>query len=201
MNIGLVIVDAWFLDKWSDLLTKKFGENPVPDWSDEVKKNIKEFSKFLTYVCDFERKRGTTIIHSFGNETTKFIQHANINLISQVKMREGDSIVGSDLIGKAIVEEGLDLVLYGGFHFGKCIHRHSERAEQTLHLNGISNMDNLNIALNLSMVLPKHTFKEHINNKLAVGIPVIPEFSDYEPEPYDYYLWSMTGFENIKVRD
>tara|TARA_Y100000593_G_scaffold55750_1_gene104191 strand:+ start:1584 stop:2198 length:615 start_codon:yes stop_codon:yes gene_type:complete len=196
MKTGLVIVDAWFLDEWSDLLTKKFGENPVPKWSDEIKNNIKQFSKFLSYVCDVEREKGTTIIHSLGNKSNSFLKFAERNA-SQVKMEKGDLLLGSDLLGKAIIEEKLDLVFYGGFHFGKCIHAHCEWAQKNLYLNNFKKVDNLNIVLNLSMVLPKHTFKQHIETKSVIGIPVIPEFSDYEPEPYNYYLWSMTGFESI----
>ena len=76
MTTGLVIVDAWFLDTWSELLTKKFGDNPVPRWAADVRENISEFSKFLTYVCDFERKKGTIIIHSLGDKTNSFLNFA-----------------------------------------------------------------------------------------------------------------------------
>ena len=192
MKIGLVIVDSWVSNKWSNFLCKKYGENPVPDWSDTEKKNVRQFSKFLTYVCDFERRRGTTIIHSFGEKTTKFIQHANINSISQVKIKTGDLVVGADLIAEAIIIEKLNFVLYGGFHFGKCVHGHCEIAQLNLDLNNKSNVDNLNIALNLSMVLPKNSFKQNLAKTSKRLLK--PYFSSY-----NYHLWSLDGFESLLV--
>ena len=56
--------------------------------SDEIKNNIKQFSKFLSYVCDVEREKGTTIIHSLGNKSNSFLKFAERNA-SQVKMEKG----------------------------------------------------------------------------------------------------------------
>ena len=131
MKRGLVIVDAWSLDT---KIVDSFGFDPVPKWSDEVKENAINFSKFLTYVCNYERDKGTTIIHSLGTQTGDFLKNIEV---SQVKMKVGDSIVGSDFLGKSIMANELDEVYWGGFHFGKCIHTHSNRTHQYLNKIGV----------------------------------------------------------------
>ena len=53
---------------------------------DEIKNNIKQFSKFLSYVCDVEREKGTTIIHSLGNKSNSFLKFAERNKVSLVRL-------------------------------------------------------------------------------------------------------------------
>jgi|TARA_R110000824_G_scaffold4471_2_gene21533 hypothetical protein len=232
MKKTLVIVDAWFLDNWSELLTKRFGKSPVPDWPEDVKYNVKYFSKFLSYVCDYERNKGTTIIHSLGTTANEFVNEIARENASQVKIRDGDTIAASDSIGEAILTTKADVVFWGGFHFGKCIHSHSNQAYQYLNrfakfnINSLSSrsFENkvLNLVLNLSMTLPGHSWKDHINGKKAWDVKnydeltaeeretvdknkISPENLDsgtvanynFNPVSYNHCLWSFDGFERL----
>lgn len=228
MKNALVIVDAWFLDDWPKSLTEKFGKSPVPNWPQEVKENIKHFGNFLSYVCDTERKKGTTIIHSLGSVTNKFLEFANENA-SAVKVKEGDIITASDAIGRAIAASKANKVFWGGFHFGKCIHTHSNRAYQYLNSIGRHDINLLNLVLNLSMILPKHSWNHHIIGKKAWGVNLHKDdvreayensaFKDKEflpghfhdpsisvnyvfnPVKYTHSLWSTNSFEDLALKD
>ena len=80
MRIGLVVVDAWSVSK--DILSygQKIHKNEPPIWSSEVKDNVKNFSDFLSYVCDTERRKGTTIIHSFGVNNSDLLEKEKGNV-------------------------------------------------------------------------------------------------------------------------
>mgnify|MGYP003149526650 FL=1 len=222
MKIGLVIVDAWYTDT---KIVDSFGLDPVPKWSDEVKENVINFSKFLTYVCDYERDKGTTIIHSLGTKTDNFLKNIDV---SQVKMRKGDSIVGSDSLGRSIMANELDEVYWGGFHFGKCIHTHSNRTHQYLNKIGVVDINCLNLVLNLSMILPEKSWGHYINGKRAWTLnwgnhkvrdslkETFTEDAEILPRNmvnpnetyqafksgirYNHHLWSLNGFESLPLR-
>jgi hypothetical protein len=223
MNIGLVIVDA-YSDRFDNLEFKS------PTWSDETKKNVKHFSEFLTYVCDYERAHGTTIIHSFGNDSKELYNmgQENVGKASQLKLGEGDIIATSENLADVIISKKLNVVFYGGFHFGKCIHSHSNRTYQNLRKRGRGDINNLNLVLNLSMTNFNHSWKHHLYGKRGWDINLDNKdvrteyknsvFSNLEFLPthitsknaavlevftevnYNHHMWSVNGFEEINIR-
>tara|TARA_R110001592_G_scaffold39760_1_gene130762 strand:+ start:3522 stop:4205 length:684 start_codon:yes stop_codon:yes gene_type:complete len=224
MKNGLVIVDAY------SELASTVGVDGVstPKWSDKVMDNVNHFSKYLNYVCEYERSQGTTIIHTFGETSTDKLYKSVFNKsINQIEFNENDVITASDNAHTAIMELKLNKVYWGGFHFGKCIHSHSNRVYQNLLKNGRSDINILNLVLNLSMTLPEHSWMHHISGKKGWGINLdIPSVRDmyrnssyvgreflpnhipsqydvnfvFAPSEYKHSLWSLNGFENLSLK-
>tara|TARA_R100000008_G_C3490609_1_gene118522 strand:- start:51 stop:635 length:585 start_codon:yes stop_codon:yes gene_type:complete len=190
MRIGLVVVDAWSVSK--DILSygQKIHKNEPPIWSSEVKDNVKNFSDFLSYVCDTERQKGTTIIHSFGVNNSDLLEKEKGN-VSELVVDDEDKITFANQLGKTINENNIDEVYFCGFHFGKCIQMHIKETSRYLRDNNKKLWrKSRNIALNLCMILPppdnaelkkhKNSWKEDINERA-----------------YSYFMWSPWRFEKI----
>tara|TARA_R110002060_G_scaffold19422_1_gene26458 strand:+ start:2650 stop:3129 length:480 start_codon:yes stop_codon:yes gene_type:complete len=129
---ALVIVDAW----------KKYDANHYfPLLHDEVH----SFGVFLNQVCILERKKGTQIIHSYGE---------NIPM-EQIEIRPEDWILDNPKNLKKRIEKdnpNIDEIYFCGFHFGHCIPNHAKA--------GIG--DDANIIINLSALLPDGKGWNHI---------------------------------------
>jgi len=200
MRRGLVVVDAWSVSKSLLDLGEKMHRNEPPQWSSEVKDNVKNFSNFLDYVCDIERKKGTTIIHTFGVNNSQLFSQEKIN-ISQLTVDEKDKVTFAIQLGATILESNIDEIYFCGFHFGKCIQMHmgesnrylsgkTARGKRRKPYNKSLWKNNRNIALNLCMILPpplnpetkhwKNSWKEDINEKR-----------------FNYFMWSPWRFEKI----
>jgi len=228
MNIGFVIVDA-YSDRCEDLDLNQNPHFKFPKWTNKIKENVKHFSGYLTYVCDYERSQGTSIIHSFGDNKKELydIGRENVARLSQLRIGEGDIIASSENLAEVIIREKLNMVFYGGFHFGKCIHSHSNRTYQNLRRKGRGDIDNLNLVLNLSMTTFDHSWKHHINAKRGwdinlsnenvrneieasnyVGKELLPTHTQKQlfvneiltEVNYNHHMWSMNGFEEINVK-
>ena len=128
----LVIVDAW----------KKYNANHYfPSLHDEVH----AFGVFLNEVCKIERKKGTLIIHSHGE---------NIPM-EQIEIMPEDLILNYPNDLKTVIKKSnfeINEVFYCGFHFGHCIHNQASQ--------GMG--DNANIIINLSALLPDGRGWNHI---------------------------------------
>jgi len=128
----LVIVDAW----------KKYNANHYfPSLHDEVH----AFGVFLNEVCKIERKKGTLIIHSHGE---------NISM-EQIEIMPEDWILNDPKNLKKKIEKDnptITEIYFCGFHFGHCIPNHARV--------GIG--DDANIVINLSALLPDGRGWNHI---------------------------------------
>lgn len=189
MKTGLIIVDAWSVDYNSTV-----SEGQIPNWSLEVKDNVRNFCNFLNYVCDVERKKGTTIVHSLGytnpmGTDVKGLKRAGLKSIeeaSELKIHKEDEVSYAHDLGKTIRENNLDLLYFCGFHFGKCIQMHID-----LVFGDIKTMkNNRNIILNLCMILkpPKNAeTRKHKNSWKG----------DIDEKRFNYFMWSPWRFEKI----
>jgi len=187
---GLIIVDAWYTGEWfinqpqeytGDFVIPPIFGKTIPKWSAEVKDNVRHFSEYLDYVCDYERSQGTTIIHMLGLSTPALIlKHAGDKTPSQMKIKKGDIVTNAFSFKTSYLNKKLDIKYFAGFHFGKCIQMHIARTSNS--------MSNPNIALNLCMILPpipaavtyKNSWKEEMDKK-----------------DHDFFMWSPWGFEMI----
>ena len=177
MKTALVIVDAY----------KKMHK-------DCETKDANAFCHFLNRVCDVERKKGTVIIHSVSyNQNNHREKDPSGNPISKESLNEliefhsEDFFTDARNLYKILCDNNIDKVYFGGFHFGKCIFEHlRETYSQYLLQKKIFGGDNVfdcdNIVLNLSMILPKHSWLRHIN---LCG------------KKHNYYLWGPGEFELI----
>ena len=166
MKRALVIVDAW---KYHDTRNQEKEANAL--------------CSFLNYVIQHERQKETTIIYSFGSvplDTAKDPHNnkinsdsLNVNIVSQ----NDDIFTSKPELNDVIVKNNIEEVYFGGFHFGHCIHMHSEYLHR-----GNTPMNCKNIVLNLSMVLSEDSWDEQIK-----------KHSDW-----NYHLWGATKFERIK---
>lgn len=182
MKTALVVVDAWNVST-----SNSHEEKPM--WSDDVKDNVKNFSDFLDYVCDVEREKKTTIVHSFGMNVKSDDVH-NKNL-SGVIIEKEDKVTNCIELGKFI--ENMDEVFFCGFHFGKCIQLHIKISNKYLiNTNKVLHDKNKNIALNLSMILP-------FNHKSGYNPKNSWKFEIEKPY-YNYFMWSPWKFEQILGR-
>ena len=189
MKTGLIITDAFSADYVSSV-----PEGQIPKWPLEVRDNVRNFCNFLSYVCDVEREKGTTIIHSLGytdvmSTDIKGLKRAGLKSmeeVSEIKVHKEDKVSHAHNLGKVIRENNLDLLYFCGFHFGKCIQMHVNLVFR--HIKTMKN--NRNIVLNLCMILPppdnaelkkhKNSWKESINERA-----------------YNYFMWSPWRFEKI----
>jgi len=189
MRRGLVVVDAWSVSKSLLDLGEKMHRNEPPQWSSEVKDNVKNFSNFLDYVCDIERKKGTTIIHTFGVNNSQLFSQEKIN-ISQLTVDEKDKVTFAIQLGATILESNIDEVYFCGFHFGLCIHDKIANVSELTDYNG-----KLGVIINLSMLLPVDTFKRKFERFHKPNKP------RYKPNhAWDYYLWTpKCEFEKIDI--
>ncbi len=161
---ALVIVDAW----------KKYDANHYfPLLHDEVH----SFGVFLNQVCILERKKGTQIIHSYGEgEGYGSVDH-NIPM-EQIEIMPEDLILNYPGDLKLMVENSefeRSEVFYCGFHFGHCIPNHAKA--------GIG--DDANIIINLSALLPDGRGWNHIIKRDST---------------FHYHLWSQNGIEEISIK-
>ena len=143
MNTALVVVDAWNTSK-SSLHKEK------PMWDRDVKDNVKSFSNFINYVCRVERKKNTTIVHSFGMD----VQTADIydRNLSAITIEKKDEVTNSLELGKVI--ENMDEIFFCGFHFGKCVQMHMKMSNKYLsQSNNILHTKNKNIARGCGIVM------------------------------------------------
>ena len=182
MNTALVVVDAWNTSKSSFHKEK-------PMWDKDVKDNVKSFSNFINYVCRVERKKNTTIVHSFGMD----VQTADIydRNLSAITIEKKDEVTNSLELGKVI--ENMDEIFFCGFHFGKCVQMHMKMSNKYLsQSNNILHTKNKNIALNLCMILPFNQ-KPGFNPRNSWKFEIREEY-------YNYFMWSPWKFEQILGR-
>ena len=155
---ALVIVDAW----------ENYRSNiQIPTVNSEAH----SFGGFLNEVCKLERKQGTLIIHSYGE---------NIPM-EQIEIRPEDWILDSPKKLKKRIEKdnpNIDEIYFCGFHFGQCIPLQAS--------TGVG--DDANIILNLSSLHPlwgnRNAWK-HIMKRDST---------------FHYHLWSQNGIEEISIK-
>ena len=190
MKTGLVIVDAWSVTEDLYKYGHKMHNDIIPKWSLEVRDNIKNFCNFLNYVCDIERKKGTTIIHSLGVVNNKLL-NIKKDEASELTVDKKDKITFSTKLGKTIYENNIDEVYFCGFHFGKCIQNHIVDSNIFLiNTNKEQCKRNRNIVLNLSMILPpplnSETKKWDNNWRKSI-----------DEKRFNHFMWSPWRFDKI----
>ena len=195
MKTALVIVDAF----------KEMFE-------DDETKDANAFCHFLNRVCDVERKKGTVIIHSVshnqknsrekdpsGNPITEASPKTSLN--ENINFHQDDIFTDAINLYKTSYDNNIDKLYFAGFFFGKCIFAHLREARtncfkvvgsvggepvisMTRDYKTKNNIfDCNNIVLNLSMILPKHSWLHHINRCNI---------------QHNYYLWGPNEFELLQ---
>jgi len=161
---ALVIVDAWAI------------YNANRDYA-LLHDEVHSFGVYLNEVCKIERKKGTQIIHSYGEgEGYGAVKH-NIPM-EQIEIMPEDLILNypNDLrwmMKKSDCE--ISEVFYCGFHFGHCIPNHARQG-----MGG-----GANIIINLSALLPDGRGWNHIIKRDST---------------FHYHLWSQNGIEEISIK-
>lgn len=161
---ALVIVDAWAIYN---------ANRDYPLLHDEVH----SFGVYLNEVCKIERKKGTQIIHSYG-EGKGYGEKIHNKPMEQIEIMPEDLILNypNDLrwmMKKSDCE--ISEVFYCGFHFGHCIPNHAWQG-----MGG-----GANIIINLSALLPDGRGWNHIIKRDST---------------FHYHLWSQNGIEEISIK-
>ena len=150
MKEALVLVDIW------DIST---------DYP-SLRKDVAAFATYLNRVCEKEREKGTTIIHSYRSAKPG-------KLAKEIIVKETDIDIKNGDFRKAFT--GKDIAYFCGTHFGRCIHSQA-------HTASLQSDINIGIALNLSMVHPEDTWIEKMQNNWA------------QRTDFDYYMWGYENY-------
>ena len=191
MKSALFVVDAYkFLDKDNN-----------EEISLLVERDTKAFGTFLNRVCKYERNRGTVIVFPkvYGHNLSSDESHSpsNLEIMDEIEVYDEDVIFNHNITDgakeifptfndwqKLFIDNDINEIYFGGFHFGRCIHsyvhelyRHIDLVEST----------KIGIVLNLSMVYPGDSWLDSIKKSDPI---------------YNYYLWgqlTVSSFEEMKV--
>lgn len=178
MKRALVIVDAW-------KSPGKRGDCGIPFL---VERDTKAFGTFLNRVCKYERDKKTLIIHC----------PTNFEIMDEIEVYDDDVIfnhnppeVTFEDWQKLFIDNDINEIYFGGFHFGRCIHSYVHELYRDV---GLVESTKIGIVLNLSMVYPGDSWLYHIENS---------ERRWDSPDPtYNWYLWCQHkkgSFQKIKV--
>ena len=160
------------------------------------------FCFFLNHVCEIERKKGTKIIYSLGNNQNDYIphngelgdtQHMTDKSINElIKIHQQDIITNSNDLWHEVCNINLNNIFFGGFWFGKCVFSHVSNLIYKSH-----HKVKPYITMNLCLTLPNSSWIHYLfsdnNNHYSSHVAI-------NKSKFSYSMWGPSGFEKIKLQ-
>ncbi len=176
---ALIICDAWKNLSEADLLN-----HPT------LSHDCKAFAVFLNRVCEWERERGTQIIHAFNHEGGT----RDKECMDEITILESDYVAEGGL-KEYLLKNKFEEVYWAGFHFGRCIHARSYPLHPLIQCK---------IVINLCMVFPQDNWQQtlegnRIKDSSKIYSPEEEKILRQAHQEKQYYLWCNQGFNRIEL--